>query len=486
MTRLHRTDRDPAARRTQPSPSSPTSPTRALGPGRRDLRAARPGRRRGRRALPARRPHGRPGRPDGVPDHGLRAAPRGSCWPARARASRPSTRSGSTPSGTGTRIDYTADIRLGRPAPAASSRSWAAPSRRSPGCAPGCSLALEASRHSAADDVGARMKVAVVGAGHQRPDGAPTPCADGPRGPPVRARGRCRRPRQDRRGRRAGRGPVAVDTGFIVYNERTYPRFIGLLRRARASRRSRPTCRSARPAGPAASSSARAGPRAVRPARRARAPRPLADARRHPALLPRRPRAGSTRARPTADDAGRLPRRRAATGRRSATTSWSRSPRRSGRPAPDRILDFPVDYLLRFLDNHGLIGLGKRPSGGPSGAARTTTCERHRRASAARLRPRPATRSLGVTPRRGTAPRSRTRDGAASASTPSSWPPTPTTRWRLLGDADERERAALGGFEYTTNEVVLHTDDGVLPRRGGRLGVVERRPGRLPAAGRRS
>jgi hypothetical protein len=35
----------------------------------------------------------------------------------------------------------------------------------------------------------------------------------------------------------------------------------------------------------------------------------------------------------------------------------------------------------------------------------------------------------------------------------------------LLHDADERERAALGAFEYSTNQVVLHTDTRLLPRR---------------------
>ena len=56
---------------------------------------------------------------------------------------------------------------------------------------------------------------------------------------------------------------------------------------------------------------------------------------------------------------------------------------------------------------------------------------------------------------------------------------------RLLGDADPRERRALGGFEYTTNAVVLHTDDAppAAPTRApGPRGTSDQADCRRPAA----
>ena len=122
----------------------------------------------------------------------------------------------------------------------------------------------------------------------------------------------------------------------------------------------------------------------------------------------------------------------------------------------------PVDYLLRFLDHHGLIGYRRslewrvirggsriyvdrivgacRP--GPSGPGRQWSGWSRRR------------RGHGRDRRRG-ARAVRRRRLATHAD----------DALRLLGDADERERSVLGAFEYSTNQVVLHTDERVMPTR---------------------
>ena len=168
-------------------------------------------------------------------------------------------------------------------------------------------------------------------------------------------------------------GPVEVDTGFIVYNERTYPRVRAAARRA-GRRRRRPSDMSFGSACTAAAwRTARAAPAGFFPdARTAAPPRPLADAGRRPALLPR----GAPR--PRGRRAGHA--RRSASGSTSAATAgrsathflvpvasavWS--------TAADRIHEFPVAYLLRFLDNHGLIGSATPRSGASSAAARGPT-----------------------------------------------------------------------------------------------------------------
>ena len=151
-------------------------------------------------------------------------------------------------------------------------------------------------------------------------------------------------------------GSIAVDTGFIVYNEHTYPKFVRLLAELGVA---------TQPSDMSLGSTCRACATRVQLARRRRlvrpaAPRvrpgPLADDRGHPALLPRRPRRLDG-GRATRDTLGDYPRRRGfGQGFRNhflipiTSAVWS--------TAPDRILEFPVDYLLRFLDHHGLIGYG--------------------------------------------------------------------------------------------------------------------------------
>ena len=127
--------------------------------------------------------------------------------------------------------------------------------------------------------------------------------------------------------------------------------------------------------------------------------------------------------------------------------------------APGRALEFPAAYAIRFFANHGMLGLGRFRWRTVTGGSR-----RYVDAIAARLGDRlrlwSDVRSVRRSPdfvelRVGDEVERFERVVLATHA---------DQALSLLEDPTPDERRVLGGFAYTTNEAVLHTDSRFLPR----------------------
>ena len=129
---------------------------------------------------------------------------------------------------------------------------------------------------------------------------------------------------------------------------------------------------------------------------------------------------------------------------------------------PGRMLDYPAQTFARFFNNHGLLSIGKQLQWRTVAGGSRSYVERI--VAPLRARARLATPASAVR---------RTPQGAQVRDAAGHWDRFDRVvlachadqALALLTDADERERGLLGRFAYSSNEVWLHGDESLMPKR---------------------
>ena len=128
----------------------------------------------------------------------------------------------------------------------------------------------------------------------------------------------------------------------------------------------------------------------------------------------------------------------------------------------DSMLDFPLLFFVRFFKNHGLLNVNDRPQWhviqGGSRAYLEPLCRRFAgsircNARISRIRRHPDRVEIELT------------DGGLETYDQVVLACHSDQALALLADADPAERESLAAIPYQPNEVVLHTDERLLPRR---------------------
>ena len=269
-------------------------------------------------------------------------------------------------------------------------------------------------------------------------------------------------------------GTVAIDSGFIVHNERTYPNLLRLFAELGVATQDTDMSMSVRCAGCGLEYAGAKGPRGLfaRPGSLVRSDFPalpflrmLGEVKRFHRDARRLLREDSQSAAGTGPGASGEPTlgRFLDRGRYSrfftdhfmvplVSAVWS--------TGPELALRYPAGYLFRFLAHHGMLAVTGSPQWRTvSGGSRTYVERAIKNLTAVHVSTpvQAVQRGLDHVLLRDAAGERHRVDSVVIAT-------HSDQALRLLDDATPAERAVLGAIRYSHNETVLHTDASVLPR----------------------